>query len=180
MQHDVDHRPSFALLTVRLDEGESIRAEAGAMVSYSDGIEVETAASGGTFGSIERNLLGGESAVQNTFRATRAGHVTLAPPLPGDVVRTDLDDGTLYIQSGSCLASDPAIGLDASFGGAKTFFGSEGLFLLEATAPGRSFSPVTARSGRSNSARENATPWTRDTSSPSSRRPTSRSTASAD
>ena len=139
MDHTIDYRPSFALLTVSLDEGESLRSEAGAMVSYSDGIDIETNAKGGLFGSLKRSVLGGESFFQNTFSARQAGEVSFAPPLPGDIVHHGLEDETLYVQSGSYIASDPALDLDTSFGGAKTFFGSEGLFLLKLTGTGDSF-----------------------------------------
>lgn len=136
MDHTIDYRPSFALLTVSLDEGESIRSEAGAMVSYADGIDIETNANGGLFGSLKRSVLGGESFFQNTFVARTAGDVSFAPPLPGDIVHQYLDDETLYVQSGSYLASDTGLELDTSFGGSKTFFGSEGLFLLELAGTG--------------------------------------------
>ncbi len=139
MDATIDHRPSFALLTVDLEAGEAVRAEAGAMVGKDDGIAVETGASGGLLGSLKRSVLGGESFFQNTFTAETAGSVSLAPPLPGDVVRHDLEADTVYVQSGSYLASDPSIDLDTSFGGAKTFFGSEGLFLLELTGTGPTF-----------------------------------------
>jgi len=139
LDYAVDYRPSFALLTVGLDAGASIRAEAGAMVSHSDGIEVETQASGGLLGSLKRSVMGGESFFQNTFTANQEGHVTLAPPLPGDVVAHELGDETFYVQSGSYLASDPGIDLDTEFGGAKTFFGGEGLFLLKLTGTGPTF-----------------------------------------
>ncbi len=135
MDHQVDYRPSFALLTVDLDQGESLRAEAGAMVSHSAGISIETQASGGLLGSLKRSVLGGESFFQNTYTASRAGNVSLAPPLPGDIVHHDVAD-RLMVQSGSYLASHPDLDLDTAFGGAKTFFGSEGLFLLEVSGDG--------------------------------------------
>lgn len=138
MDHEIDHRPSFAMLTVALDPGESIRAEAGAMVSHSSDVSVETQASGGILGSLKRSVLGGESFFQNTFTTERGGEVSLAPPLPGDVVHEAID-GQLLVQSGSYLASDPGIDLDTQFGGAKTFFGSEGLFLLDLSGTGPVF-----------------------------------------
>jgi uncharacterized protein (TIGR00266 family) len=138
MDHRIDYRPSYALLTVELDAGESVRAEAGAMVSYSAGIDVETAASGGILGSLKRSVLGGESFFQNTFSASAAGEVSFAPPLSGDVTHERLD-GTLYVQSGSYLASDPSIELDTKFGGGRTFFGGEGLFLLQLDGTGDVF-----------------------------------------
>ena len=138
MDHEIDHRPSFAMLTVDLDAGETIRSEAGAMVSHSDGITVETSANGGLLGSLKRSVLGGESFFQNTFTAEQAGQLSLAPPLPGDVVHQAID-GRLLVQSGSYLASDTDLELDTQFGGAKTFFGSEGLFLLELSGAGDAF-----------------------------------------
>ncbi|MGM0592031.1 MAG: TIGR00266 family protein [Halobacteriota archaeon] len=139
MDHAIDYRPSYALLTVSLDAGESIRSEAGAMVSYSDGIDIETRASGGILDSLKRNVLGGESFFQNTFVAREAGEVTLAPPLSGDVVHHELADETLLVQSGSYIASHPDIEVDTKFGGSRTFFGGEGLFLLELDGTGPAF-----------------------------------------
>lgn len=139
IDYRVDYRPSFALLTVDLDAGETIRAEAGAMVSHSDGVEIETSANGGILGSLKRSVLGGESFFQNTYTATTDGHVTLAPPLPGDIVAHELSDETFYVQSGSYLASDDGLALDTEFGGARTFFGGEGLFLLKLTGSGPVF-----------------------------------------
>ena len=127
------------MLELDLEAGESVRAEAGAMVSYSDGIDISTGASGGILGSLKRSVLGGESFFQNTFTAEQPGQVTLAPPLPGDVVRHDLEAERLLVQSGSFLAADTSIELDTDFGGAKTFFGSEGLFLLEMEGTGPTF-----------------------------------------
>ena len=109
------------------------------MVSYSDGIDIETGASGGILGSLKRSVLGGESFFQNTFTAQQPGQVTLAPPLPGDVVRHDLESERLLVQSGSFLAAGTSVELDTDFGGAKTFFGSEGLFLLEMQGTGPTF-----------------------------------------
>jgi uncharacterized protein (TIGR00266 family) len=138
MEYDIESGPSYALLSLALDGGESVRAEAGAMVSYDDGIEIETNASGGILGSLKRSVLGGESFFQNTFTATQPGELSLAPALSGDVVHHELD-GTLYVQSGSYLASDPSIELDTEFGGGRTFFGGEGLFLLRLDGTGPAF-----------------------------------------
>lgn len=139
MEHEIANRPSFATAEVHLEAGERILAEAGAMISHTDGIEMETNATGGFLKSLRRGLLGGESLFQNTFTATEPGSVTFAPPLPGDVVHHELDDETVYVQSGSYIASDPALELDTEFGGARTFFGSEGLFVLRMEGAGSLF-----------------------------------------
>ncbi|MDS0298620.1 TIGR00266 family protein [Halogeometricum sp. S1BR25-6] len=138
MEHEVSARPSFALLTVSLEEGESLRAESGAMVSHDTGIEMETNATGGFLKSIRR-AFGGESFFQNTFRATAPGDVQFAPPLPGDISHVELEGDTLYVQSGSYLAGDAGLDVDTEFGGTRTFFGGEGLFLLKVTGTGPLF-----------------------------------------
>jgi uncharacterized protein (TIGR00266 family) len=136
MRYEVNHGPAFALLTVGLDEGESVRAESGAMMSHDAGIEMETNATGGFLSSVRRSVLGGESFFQNTFTAREPGEVTFGPPLPGDITTYDLSDETLYVQSGSYLASDPSLETDTKFGGSRSFFGSEGLFLLKLSGTG--------------------------------------------
>lgn len=139
MDHEILYRPSYSLLRVSLLRGESIAAEAGAMVSMSAGIEMETAARGGVFGALKRSVLGGESFFVNTFHASQPGEVTFAPTLPGDLCAFDLTGGTLYAQSGAYVACSPQIDVNTKWGGARTFFSKEGLFLLRLTGTGTIF-----------------------------------------
>jgi uncharacterized protein (TIGR00266 family) len=138
MEHKISFDPSFSLLTVTLDQGESIRAESGAMVSHDTSIDMETNATGGFLKSITRSL-GGESFFQNTFHARAPGEVQFASVLPGDIVHRELDDETLYVQSSSYIAGDPSLDIDSDFGGAKSFLGGEGLILLKAEGSGPLF-----------------------------------------
>ncbi|WP_258083787.1 TIGR00266 family protein [Thermococcus thermotolerans] len=139
MKYEIRHRPSFSLLEVELERGEAIQAESGAMVHMSPTIKLETRAKGGVFGALKRSVLGGESFFINTFRAEDGpGTVGLAPAYPGDIEVFELD-GTLYAQSGAFLASSEGISIDTKWGGAKTFFGREGLFLLKMTGRGLVF-----------------------------------------
>ena len=137
MQVSIKYQPSYSLAIVSLSAGESIQAESGAMVSMSSNVQVETAMKGGVLGAVARKVMGGESLFANTFTATGApGEITLAPALPGDITHVTMSNETLLIQSGSFLAGDPTINLDLKWGGARSFFGSEGLFLLRATGSG--------------------------------------------
>ncbi len=136
MRYQINHRPSFSLLEVELSSGESIQAEAGAMVHMSPTIKLETKAKGGVFGALKRSMLGGESFFINTFRGP--GTLGLAPPYPGDIEALEIN-GTFYAQSGAFLASSEGISIDTKWGGAKTFFGREGLFLLKMSGKGMVF-----------------------------------------
>jgi len=139
MEHEVLYRPSYSLLKILLGQGEAISAEAGAMVSMSSGIQMETTAKGGLFGALKRSVLGGESFFVNTFKATDSGEITFAPTLPGDIHALELKGQTVYAQSGAYIASSPEIQVDTKWGGAKTFFSREGLFLLKINGIGKVF-----------------------------------------
>ncbi len=139
MKHEILYRPSYSMLKITLQRGEAISAEAGAMVSMSSGIQIETSMKGGLFGSLKRSVLGGESFFVNTFRADEDGEVALAPSLPGDIHDLELRGQTIYVQSGSYIASSPEIEIDTKWGGAKTFFSREGLFLLKISGTGKLF-----------------------------------------
>jgi uncharacterized protein (TIGR00266 family) len=132
----VEHRPSYALGIVDLAAGESVKAETGAMVSMTANIEVESGLQGGLLKSAMRKVLGGESFFVNTFTAAgRPGQVTFAPSLPGDISLVEVA-GELFVQSGSFLAGETGIDIDTKWGGATSFFSSEGLFLLHLRGSG--------------------------------------------
>lgn len=139
MRYEILHRPSFSLLNVELEGGEAVQAETGAMVHMSPNIKIETKMKGGLLGALKRSVLGGESLFINTFRAEGGpGEVGFAPAYPGDIEAFELD-GTLYAQSGAFLASSEDVEINTKWGGAKTFFGREGLFLLKLTGRGTVF-----------------------------------------
>ncbi|MBI3097414.1 MAG: TIGR00266 family protein [Planctomycetes bacterium] len=140
MEYEVLYRPSYSVARLKLAAGEAVAAESGAMVSMSGGIQLETSTRGGIFGALKRSVLGGESFFMNTFTAQGTpGELLLAPSLPGDIVCHVLQGRSLMIQSGSYLASHPGVDIDTKWGGAKTFFSREGLFLLKASGAGYVF-----------------------------------------
>jgi uncharacterized protein (TIGR00266 family) len=137
MEVTIDYRPSYSLAIAALMPDEEINVEAGAMVAMSDGVSLETRAMGGLLASLKRSILGGESFFVNTYRApSSGGEIMLAPPLPGDIAVLKLEEQSLLVQSGAFVASSRGIEIDTKFGGAKTFFASEGLFLLRCSGSG--------------------------------------------
>jgi uncharacterized protein (TIGR00266 family) len=137
MKVDVRYRPAYALAMVTLDAKETIQVEGGAMVGMSADMEMETGASGGLLKSLSRKMFGGESFFLNTYTGVVDGDsVALAPPLPGDISVIEMKGETLMVQSGSYLASSKGIEVDTKWGGAKTFFGSEGLIMLKVSGTG--------------------------------------------
>ena len=135
MRTSIEFDPSYSLLTVELDPGESIKAETGAMVAQA-GVDMKTGmGGGGLFGGIRR-MIGGESFFLNTFTGEGAGGwVSLAPPSPGDIGSFELQPGTnLFIQSSSFLACTENVQTDTQFQGFRGFFSGESLFFIRSYA----------------------------------------------
>jgi uncharacterized protein (TIGR00266 family) len=133
---EIQHAGAFALAVVNLQPEQSISAEAGAMVSMSANVDLYSEMKGGVFGALKR-AVGGESAFVSTFTAKGGpGEVTLAPGAPGDVAGIEMQNQTFMVQSSSYLAGDTSLVVDTKFGGAKSFFGGEGLFLLQVSGTG--------------------------------------------
>jgi len=110
------------------------------MVSMSDSVSMKTEVKGGLMKGLKRSVLGGESFFINTFEASgEGGEVTVAPALPGDIVALEMTGQPLLIQSGSFLAATTGVDIDSKWGGSKTFFSREGLFMLKATGTGTIF-----------------------------------------
>lgn len=141
MHFEIQYNPAHSLATAHLDPGESVRAEASAMVSMSQNVNVDTNAShkagGGFFGAIKRGVLGGESFFQNLFTATGANaHVSLAPQLCGSMITHDLSGDELFIQGSSYVAAPDSVSIDTKWQGFKGFFSGESIFFLRAAGKG--------------------------------------------
>lgn len=135
-EFEIMHQPSFALAILKLQAEQSIQAESGAMVSMSANVELQSQMKGGLFGALKR-AVGGESAFVSTFTARGGpGEVTLAPGGPGDIAAIELRNQQFFVQSSSYLAGDVSLSIDTKWGGAKSFFGGEGLFVMQVTGAG--------------------------------------------
>ncbi|HEV8591825.1 MAG TPA: TIGR00266 family protein [Pyrinomonadaceae bacterium] len=133
---EIKHQGAFALAVVNLQPEQAVHAEAGAMVSMSANIDLYSEMKGGVFGALKR-AVGGESAFVSTFTAKGGpGEVTFAPGAPGDVAGIEMQNQTFMVQSSSYLAGDTSLDVDTKFGGAKSFFGGEGLFVLSISGTG--------------------------------------------
>lgn len=137
MDVTIKHNPAFALGVVQLAANERIKVEPGAMVSHSDGLTMETKAEGGLFGGLKR-MVAGESFFQNSYSAPASGgEITLSASLPGDMRVLIIEGQELLLKSGAYIASESGVTIDASWGGAKGFFGGPGLVLLKVSGRGK-------------------------------------------
>ena len=137
MRTAISYSPAYAAATIHLDHGESVSAEAGAMLAMTPTVQISTSTKGGMIQGLKRSVLGGESFFLNTYTATGAdARVMVAPALVGDVITWSLTGNTVFLQSGSYLAAPDTITVDSKWGGSRTFFSKEGLFMLKCTGVG--------------------------------------------
>jgi uncharacterized protein (TIGR00266 family) len=113
-----------------------MKAESGAMMATSAGVEVEAQMQGGLIKGLRRSVLGGESLFVTTFTAPQGGGwIDCAANLPGDVAVLEVADA-LNITRGSWLCSSAGVELDTKWGGFKNLAGGEGGFLVRASGSG--------------------------------------------
>jgi uncharacterized protein (TIGR00266 family) len=139
MEFKLENAPVFTTLRITFAQGEQFKAEAGAMVSMSPSIKLESKSTAkGIFGSIKA-MVGGESLFATLFTAEGGpGEVILAPGGPGDIVHLELNNQTVYAQSGAYLAGSPGLELSTK-GSMKALLSGEGLFLSKITGTGTVF-----------------------------------------
>jgi len=131
----------MSILEVNLKKGESITAEAGALVFMQGDIEIDTKMRSGILKAVKVSLLGNESFFVNKYTAKQDGCVLgLTGPPVGDIIDIPISNNAGFIvQSGSYIASTPDVDIDTKWQGfTKGIFGSE-LFMLKATGEGKVF-----------------------------------------
>ena len=136
MEWEIRNKPSYSILCIRLQQGEEVTAEPGAMVYMSSGIEVKTESKGVLKGLI-RKFLGGESFFLNTFIARQQGEVWFAPSLPGDIKYVEIEPGRdLIVQDTSYLAHHGDIDVSVAWRGLRGLLAEGELFWLKLSGKG--------------------------------------------
>ena len=135
MKVELLQQPDSAIARVKLDAGEELIAEAGAMIAMSDCLQVNTTMrqgrrGGGMAGGFKR-MLAGESLFLSIFRSPSNGNeIWLAPKLIGDLLVYDMQGQDLIVQATSYLACSSQVDLDLGFEGLRSFLSGESIFWL--------------------------------------------------
>jgi uncharacterized protein (TIGR00266 family) len=132
------------LVEIELDQGEGVRAEAGAMMYMEKDIEMQTSSGGGLFKGFKR-MITGESFFITTFlyNGRDKGHVAFGAPYPGKIVPLDLGKlgGKFLCQKDAFLCAAKGIEIEVAFTkklGAG-LFGGEGFILQKLEGNGMAF-----------------------------------------
>jgi uncharacterized protein (TIGR00266 family) len=146
MAHQIDYRlvgDDMQAVIIALDPGETVQAEAGAMMFMEDGIEMNADLQGGILGGLKR-VVSGESLFITAFTnlARERRHVSFAAPYPGKIVPLNLaETGPMVCQRDAYLCSAFGIEITVTFTrrlGAG-FFGGEGFILQRLSGDGLAF-----------------------------------------
>ncbi len=132
------------LVEIELDPQEGVRAEAGAMMYMSDGVEMQTSTGGGPFKGFKR-MITGESFFITTFlnNGKDKARVAFGAPYPGKIIPLDLSKlgGTFLCQKDAFLCAARGIEIEIAF--TKRFgaglFGGEGFILQRLVGEGLAF-----------------------------------------
>ena len=134
------------IVTVDLEPGQVLRAESGAMLYMTEGIEMETTTGGGLSAGFKR-MLTGQNLMISDFRYTGTegtrGTVALGTDFPSKIVRLSVDEygGKIVCQKGALLCASHTIDIEMEFAKKMTagFFGGEGFVLQSLTGTGDVF-----------------------------------------
>jgi uncharacterized protein (TIGR00266 family) len=155
--HEIDYRivgGDLQFVEVELDPGETVIAEAGAMMYMEDSVSFETRmgdgseANQGILGkllSAGGRLLTGESLFLTHFthRGLGKGHVAFAAPYPGTILAIDLTrhGGAILAQKDAflCAAYGTKVGVALNRRLGAGFFGGEGFILQRFDGDGKVF-----------------------------------------
>jgi uncharacterized protein (TIGR00266 family) len=142
MKYEIRYKPSYSLLVITLNPGESITAESGAMTYMQPTIAVKTQKREKSFwGSLSLALIGGQSFFVNEYSAAGGiGEAGFSAAPLGDVETLTVSEGHGFIiQKSSYIASQQGIELDIKWEGfSKGLFG-QGLFMIRASGQGLLF-----------------------------------------
>ena len=136
---EILQRPDFAMLCVKLAQGQRVFSEPAAMASMDPTITLTAGLRGGLLSGMGR-MFAGESLIMNTFSAEHGpGELMLAPGPAGDIVHYRLRGGRMLLSRGAYLANGEGVSLSAKWEGARGFFSGNGLVLLQALGEGDIF-----------------------------------------
>lgn len=133
---------SLPVLTIALDQGESIYTQSGGMSWMSDSIQMDTNMRGGLFKGIGR-MFSGESIFMATYTAQAENQfIALASAFPGSIMALEIGPGKEYIcQKNAFLCATPGVELSAVVvkNVAGGLFGGEGFVLQHLHGSGLAF-----------------------------------------
>jgi uncharacterized protein (TIGR00266 family) len=141
MQYQIKGTP-FPVVVCRLNAGETMACQKGAMAWMSPNMQMATNAGGG-IGKMLSRAISGESIFQNNYTAQGGpGEISFASTVPGQILAVEISPSkTIVAQKSAYLASEMGVKLEIFFQkklGAG-FFGGEGFIMQKLSGNGMAF-----------------------------------------
>ena len=135
MKYEIKNQP-YTVLTLKMEQGEQVKCQSGAMAWMTPGIEMQTQTGG--LGGMFKKALVGESLALNNYTANQAGELTLAKKVPGDIMMLDISKTPIIAQKTAFLAATPNVNLDIYLQHrvGTGFFGGEGFIMQKLSGNG--------------------------------------------
>ena len=146
MHYEVINAPLPALLC-KLEQGESIQCQKGAMSWMTENMSMSTGVGGGkgvlgALGKMAKSAITGESIFRNTYVAEGgAGEIAFASSFPGNIICFDVSQSNIVAQKSAYLANTSGVEMDIFFQkkiGAG-LFGGEGFIMQKFSGNGMVF-----------------------------------------
>ena len=141
MNYNIIGKP-MPIVELKMNKGESVYTQSGAMCWMSEGMKMSTNMKGGFMKSLGR-LFTGESLFMVTYEAERDNaDISFAATLPGEIHRVELGEGKEYIaQKQSFLCAEHSVNLSVYFQKkiAAGLFGGEGFLLQKLSGSGAAY-----------------------------------------
>ena len=136
MNWEVSKAPAYSLLKVKLNSGEKVSSEPGAMVFMKGALKIKTQ-TGGLGAAFKRAIAGGESPFINTYIAEGPSEIWFAPSIPGDISYLKLENSSYIVQDFSYLAHHGNVKVTTAWRGFKGLLaGGGGLVWLKVEGNG--------------------------------------------
>ena len=139
-KYTVKKQGPYAVVECQIRDGDSIKAEPGAMMSMPRSVQMESKCDGGCPQACIRCCCAKETCCL-TFYTPTAGQadVLVAPPYPGNIAYLNLDGVKKWnCQSGSFLVADESVSVGTSFiGCVRGCCAGEGFFAVQLSGAGR-------------------------------------------
>ncbi len=142
MKFEIKYQPSYSLLDVELENGESLTAEAGSLTYMSPNIDINTRTrESSILGSLKTSIFGGQSLFVNDYKALGGkGKLGLVAAPIGDIKKLEVKLGNGWIvQKSGYLASTHGVDLDIRWEGFRRGLFGQGLFMIKCQGNGELF-----------------------------------------
>ena len=142
MKSEIKYKPSYSMLIVNLEQGETLTAESGAMTYMTPNVEAHTRKrEQSLLGSLGLSIIGRQSFWVNDYTVTNgSGEVAFVSAPVGDIEALEIKSNQGYvIQKSAYIASTQNVDLDVKWEGFTRGLFGQGLFMIKVTGNGTLF-----------------------------------------